>query len=134
MAARTSLKFEVNLCRWTEWLQTLQLCGQTSLPIVKINKVLFIINLLIINYWFLISRRAAAIARPASSVSAESDGLPFHWTSVPDDEEYSCVPLQTISDEYKRTEKKFQETMDGSRKVISIERVQNPDLWTVYMQ
>ena len=102
---------------------------------MKINKSLLIINLLIINNGFLISRRAAAnLVRPASSVSAESDGLPFHWTSVPDDEEYSCVRLQTIADEYKRTEKKFQETMDGSRKVISIERVQNPDLWTVYMQ
>lgn len=83
---------------------------------------------------FLISRRAAAIARPASSVSAESDGLPPHWTPIPDDEEYSRVRLQTISDEYKRTEKKFQETMDGSHKIISIERVQNHDLWTAYTQ
>ena len=74
------------------------------------------------------------MARPASSASAEPDGLPSHWTPIPDDEEYSCVRLQTISDEYKRSEKKFQETMDGSHKIIAIERVQNPDLWTAYTQ
>ena len=53
---------------------------------------------------------------------------------IPEGEDYSCVVLHTISDEYKKTEKTFQETMDGSHKIIKIERVQSPDLWTQYTQ
>lgn len=53
---------------------------------------------------------------------------------IPEGEDYSCVILQTISDEYKKTEKIFQETMDGSHEIIRIERVQNPDLWIPYTQ
>ena len=83
----------------------------------------------------MISSRASALARPASSLSAESDGLPSHCTSVSNAEECSSVRLQSISNEYKkRKEKKFQETTDESHKSISIERVQNPDLRTAYTQ
>ena len=71
---------------------------------------------------------------PKSSASTESDGLPTHWSIVPEGEDYSCVVLQTISNEYKKTEKLFQETMSGSHKIIRVERVQNPDLWTQYTQ
>lgn len=67
------------------------------------------------------------MASPTSSASTESNGLPTHWTPIPEGEEYSCVALETISDEYKKTEKTFQETMDGSHKITKIERVQNPD-------
>ena len=74
------------------------------------------------------------MASSASSASAESERLPTHWTAIPEREDFSCVALQTISDEYKKTENKFQETMDGSHDIISIERVQNPDLWTQYTQ
>ena len=74
------------------------------------------------------------MASSTSSASTESESLPTHWTPIPEREEYSCVGLQTISDEYKKTERKFQETMDGSHDIISIERVQNPDLWTQYTQ
>lgn len=74
------------------------------------------------------------MAHPTSSASTESDGLPTHWMPIPEGEDYCCVVLQTISNEYKKTEKKFQETMDGSHKIISIERVQNPDLWIPYAQ
>ena len=74
------------------------------------------------------------MAPSTSSASTESDGLPIHWTPIPDGEDYSCVVLQTISDEYKKTEKTFQETMDRSHKILRIERVQNPDLWTQYTQ
>ena len=82
----------------------------------------------------MISSRASALARPASSVSAESDGLPSHLTPASDAEECSSVRLQTTSDEYKRTEKKVQETMDERHKSISKERVQNPDLRNAYTQ
>ena len=71
---------------------------------------------------------------PKSSASTESDGLPTHWSTVPEGEDYSCVVLQTISNEYKKTEKLFQETMSESHKIIKVERVQNPDLWTQYTQ
>ena len=74
------------------------------------------------------------MARPTSSASTETDGLPSHWARIPDGEEYSCERLQTIFEEYKRTEGKFQESMDGSHKIVTIERVQNPDLWTAYTQ
>lgn len=74
------------------------------------------------------------MARPTSAASTESDGLPTHWMPIPEGEDYSCVILPTISNEYKKTEKKFQETMDGSHKIIRIERVQNPELWTQYTQ
>ena len=71
----------------------------------------------------------------SATASAESECLPKHWTPpIPEHGDYSCVVLQTISTEYKETEKKFQETMDGSHDIISIERVQNPDLWTQYTQ
>ena len=83
---------------------------------------------------FSIRRIAAVMAVPTSSASTESESLPTHWTPIPEGEDFSCVVLQTISDEYKKTEKTFQETMDGSHKIIRIERVQNPDLWTQYTQ
>ena len=80
-------------------------------------------------------RRAAVLAHPrTSSASTEPDGFPPQWSHIPDGEDYSRVQLTTISDEYKKTEMKFQETMDGSHKIIKIERVQNPDLWTPYTQ
>ena len=70
----------------------------------------------------------------SSSASPELDGLPSHWRPLSDGEDFSCVKLETISDEYKRTKKKFQDTMEGSHTIIKIERVQNPDLWTRYTQ
>lgn len=74
------------------------------------------------------------MAPSTSSASTESDSVPTHWTLIPLGEEYSCVALQTISVEYKKTEKTFQETMDGIHQIIKIERVQNPELWTLYAQ
>ena len=82
-----------------------------------------------------IRRRAAVSTHPeTNSASAETDGLPSHWDPIRDGEDYRCVPLKTIADEYKKTEKKFLETMDGSHNIIKIERVQNPDLWIPYTQ
>lgn len=69
-----------------------------------------------------------------SSSSSEPDGLPSHWDRIADGEDFQCVKLETISDEYKRTENKFQETMDVHHMIIKIERVQNPDLWIRYNQ
>ena len=90
-------------------------------------------NTLLVIY--LISRRATALARPkSSSASSELDGLPSHWRPLSDGEDFSCVKLETISDEYKRTEKKFRDTMEGSHRISKIERVQNPDVWTRYTQ
>ena len=84
---------------------------------------------------YLIRRRATALASPkSSSASAELDCLPSHWRPISDGEDFSCVKLETISDEYKRTEKKFQDTMEGRHMIIKIERVQNPDLWIRYNQ
>ena len=70
----------------------------------------------------------------SSSASAELDCLPSHWRPISDGEDFSCVKLETISDEYQRTEKKFQDTMEGRHIIIKIERVQNPDLWIRYNQ
>ena len=75
------------------------------------------------------------MSRRTSSASTSPDGLPSHWDRpIPDGKDYLCVKLQSISEEYKRTEKKFQETMDGSHEIVTIQRVQNPDLWTAYSQ
>lgn len=74
------------------------------------------------------------MAHPTSLAVTESERLPSYWMPIPEGEDYSCVVLHTISDEYKKTEKTFQETMDGSHKIIKIERVQSPDLWTQYTQ
>ena len=70
----------------------------------------------------------------SSSAPSELDGLPSHWRPLSDGEDFSCVKLETISDEYKGTEKKFQDTMEGRHMITKIERVQNPDLWTRYTQ
>lgn len=88
------------------------------------------------NFLFIFARRRAAIpAHPTTpSATAESDGPPSHWTAIPDGSEYVRVHINTISDEYKKTERKFLETMEGSHHIIRIERVQNPDLWTLYTQ
>ena len=51
-----------------------------------------------------------------------------------DGNDYMRVPLTTISDEYKKAEKMFLETMEGKHNIIKIERVQNLDLWTPYIQ
>jgi len=84
---------------------------------------------------YLIRRRATALASPkSSSAPSELDGLPSHWRPLSDGEDFSCVKLETISDEYKRTEKKFQDTIEGRHMIIKIERVQNPDLWMRYIQ
>ena len=84
---------------------------------------------------YLIRRRASALASPkSSSAPSERDGLPSHWRPLSDGEDFSYVKLETISDEYKRTEKKFQDTMEGHHMIFKIERVQNPDLWTRYTQ
>lgn len=84
---------------------------------------------------FLVRRRAVISSQPATaSASAESDGLPSHWIHIPDGEDYVRVKLDTISEEYKKTEKKFLETMENGHNIIRIERVQNPELWTVYIQ
>ena len=84
---------------------------------------------------YLIRRRASALASPkSSSAPSERDGLPSHWRPLSDGEDFSYVKLETISDEYKRTEKKFQDTMEGRHMITKIERVQNPDLWTRYTQ
>ena len=89
---------------------------------------------LVINYCY-IRRRATTLAHPkTSSSSSELDGLPSHWSPISDGEDFQCVKLETISDEYKRTEKKFQDTMDVHHMIIKIERVQNPDLWIRYNQ
>ena len=80
---------------------------------------------------YLIRRRASP---QSSSASSELDGLPSHWRPLSDGEDFSCVKLETISDEYKRTEKKFQDTMEGHHMIFKIERVQNPELWTKYTQ
>ena len=89
---------------------------------------------LVINYCY-IRRRATALAHPkTSSSSSEPDGLPSHWSPISHGEDFQCVRLETISDEYKRTEKKFQDTMDVHHMIIKIERVQNPDLWIRYNQ
>ncbi|XP_073253275.1 protein mono-ADP-ribosyltransferase PARP12-like [Porites lutea] len=81
-------------------------------------------------------RRTASLAQLGitSASLSEPDALPSHWNPIPDGEDYLCVKLDITSDEYKRVEKKFQETMDFSPKIIKIERVQNPDLWTFYTQ
>ena len=80
---------------------------------------------------YLIRRRASP---KSSSASSELDGLPSHWRPLSDGEDFSRVKLETISDEYKRTEKKFQDTMEGHHMIFKIERVQNPELWTKYTQ
>lgn len=83
---------------------------------------------------FSIRRRVAVMASSTSLSSTESGSVPTHWTPIPLGEEYSCVTLQSISDEYKKTEKTFQETMDEIHQIVKIERVQNPELWTLYAQ
>ena len=84
---------------------------------------------------YLIRRRVTALdSAKSSSASPELDGLPSHWRPLSDGEDFSCVKLETISDEYKGTEKKFQDTMEGRHMITKIERVQNPDLWTRYTQ
>ena len=85
-------------------------------------------------FCFFIRRKAAGTARPSSSLSTEADGVPSHWSSVPVGEEYSCERLSTITEEYKKTEKRFKDSMDESHKIVSIERVQNPDLWILFKQ
>ena len=90
-------------------------------------------NSIIINIFF--RRRAGISSQPATaSASAESDSPPSHWARIPDGEDYLRVKLDTISEEYKKTEKKFLETMEGRHNIFKIERVQNPELWTVYIQ
>ena len=84
---------------------------------------------------YLIRRRVTALdSAKSSSASPELDGLPSHWRPLSDGEDFACVKLETISDEYKGTEKKFQDTMKRRHMIIKIERVQNPDLWTRYTQ
>ena len=84
---------------------------------------------------YLIRRRVTALdSAKSSSASPELDGIPSHWRPLSDGEDFSCVKLKTISDEYKGTEKKFQDTMKRRRMIIKIERVQNLDLWTRYTQ
>ena len=84
---------------------------------------------------FLVRRRAVISAQPVpTSPAAESDGPPSHWARIPDGDDYLRVKLDTISEEYKKTEKKFLETMEAGHNIIKIERVQNQELWTVYIQ
>ena len=87
------------------------------------------------NFQYFFRRRAGISSQPATaSASAESDSPPSHWARIPDGEDYLRVKLDTISEEYKKTEKKFLETMEGRHNIFKIERVQNPELWTVYIQ
>ncbi|XP_068754720.1 protein mono-ADP-ribosyltransferase PARP12-like [Montipora capricornis] len=80
-------------------------------------------------------RRATVLHRPRSaSATSDSEGPPLHWTAMSDGNDYMRVPLTTISDEYKKAEKMFLETMEGKHNIIKIERVQNLDLWTPYIQ
>lgn len=79
-------------------------------------------------------RKAAGMARPTGASSTETNGVPSHWSSIPFGAEYSCESLSSISVEYKNTEKRFQDSMDKSHKIVSIQRVQNPDLWIQYKQ
>ena len=53
---------------------------------------------------------------------------------MPDGTDYERVRLTSISEGYKKAEKKFLETMEGHHNIVSIEQVQNTDLWTLYTQ
>ncbi|XP_015760439.1 PREDICTED: poly [ADP-ribose] polymerase 12-like [Acropora digitifera] len=80
-------------------------------------------------------RRAAVLGRQTvASAGSGSDGRPTHWTPMPDGIDYKRVPLPSISEGYKKAEKKFLETMEGHPNIVSIEQVQNTDLWTLYTQ
>ena len=48
--------------------------------------------------------------------------------------DYLCERLSTITEEYKKTEKRFNDSMEKSHKIVSIERVQNLELWIQYAQ
>ena len=69
-----------------------------------------------------------------ASAGSGSDALPSHWTPMPAGIDYKRVPLTSISKGYKEAEKKFLETMEGHHNIVSIEQVQNRDLWTLYTQ
>ena len=80
-------------------------------------------------------RRAAVLGRQmVASAGSVSDGRPTHWTPMPEGIDYKRVPLPSISEGYKKAEKKFLETMEGHPNIVSIEQVQNTDLWTLYTQ
>ena len=83
-------------------------------------------------FTFFIRRKAVSMARP--STSAEVDRVPSHWSSIPDGKDYLCERLSTITEEYKKTEKRFNDSMEKSHKIVSIERVQNLELWIQYAQ
>ena len=61
--------------------------------------------------------------------------VPSHWDPVPPGIDYILVQLRKrTSNEYKKTEQKFYETMPRTHRVVKIERVQNTDLWMDFVQ
>jgi len=70
---------------------------------------------------------------PQSRVASAPSGVPSHWTSVPESEEFTRVCLSKSSDQFKLAESLFRQSMSESKAVItSIERVQNPFMWAKY--
>ncbi|XP_001633051.3 protein mono-ADP-ribosyltransferase PARP12 isoform X2 [Nematostella vectensis] len=77
---------------------------------------------------------AAAAASESSSGGPSSTVLPKHWDPIPDDKDFICVQLSSTSPEYKKIEAQFLSSLDTSRRIVKIERIQNPDLWMQFAQ
>ncbi|XP_052773432.1 protein mono-ADP-ribosyltransferase PARP14-like isoform X1 [Mya arenaria] len=59
--------------------------------------------------------------------------MPSHWANMRPDELVKTVKLQSSDMEYQKVEKEFLATLAGQHNIASIERVQNPTLYTQYM-
>lgn len=81
---------------------------------------------------YVMLRKRTVRARDIAVADSENE-LPSHWEPMDESGDFSYVHLQTISEEFKNAEKKFNETMKGHT-IITIERVQNADLWMEYIQ
>jgi len=69
----------------------------------------------------------------ASSLSTNDSCLPSHWSTM-DDRDFCLEQLSVTSTEYKDAESKFHSTMVSQKRIVKIERIQNPDLWVGYVQ
>lgn len=68
-----------------------------------------------------------------SFTTATTSRFPPQWTSVPENEEYTRVPLLASSDQFKLAESYFRRSMSESKAtILAIEQVQNPFMWEKY--
>lgn len=67
-----------------------------------------------------------------SSCVYDITALPIHWDPMDDKTGYVLNELPSASQEYTKVEKAFMKTVTSH--VKKIERVQNPDLWTAFVQ